>query len=207
MTADWKKVAERTEQLARLFKHAEEVTIEAPNGTSLKMGIKDTPVYKDTGLLVEPGSFGNLPAGEVCLSPLHGTTHGKLVLEWAPTWRLEKPVILDIEKGEVICVSGDDPYAKDLEDFLKQDRDYRNIAELGIGTNDKASRPDNILESEKILGTIHVALGDNSSFGGKVRTSFHQDFVVFYPTLTLLYPGGGKKVVLDRGHLENAFTS
>ena len=38
----------------------------------------------------------------------------------------------------------------------------RNIAELGIGTNDRATRPDNILEAEKILGTIHIALGDNS---------------------------------------------
>ena len=42
----------------------------------------------------------------------------------------------------------------------------RNLAELGIGTNDKASRPDNVLEAEKILGTIHLALGDNTGFGG-----------------------------------------
>ena len=206
MTADWKKVAERTEKIARLFRSAEETRIEAPNGTDLIMRIKDAPVYKDTGLLVEPGSFGNLPAGEVCLSPLPGTTSGKLVLEWAPTWRLSTPVVLDVRQGEVIGVLGQDPYAKDLENFLEQDPDYRNIAELGIGTNDKASRPDNILESEKILGSIHVALGDNSSFGGNVRTSFHQDFVVFHPTLTLLYPGGEKKIVLDRGQLNDECT-
>ena len=77
--------------------------------------------------------------------------------------------------------------------FLLFDQNFKNIAELGIGTNDRATRPDNILESEKILGTIHIALGDNSSFGGRIRTSFHQDFVVFQPTLTLMYPGNKKK--------------
>ena len=77
-------------------------------------------------------------------------------------------------------------------------------AELGIGTNEKASRPDNILESEKILGTIHIALGDNSTFGGKVRTPFHQDFVFFKPTVTLILTGGKRKLLLQRGKLHKA---
>ena len=74
-----------------------------------------------------------------------------------------------------------------------------NIAELGIGTNDKAARPDNILESEKILGTVHIALGDNSSFGGKISTPFHQDFVFFKPTLTLIYKNGRRKTLIRNG--------
>ena len=36
------------------------------------------------------------------------------------------------------------------------------------------------------MGTIHIALGDNSSFGGKVKTPFHQDFVFFRPTVVLI---------------------
>ena len=77
----------------------------------------------------------------------------------------------------------------------------RNIAELGIGTNDRATRPDNILESEKILGTIHIALGDNHSFGGHVRTPFHQDFVFFQPTVTVIGPSGVKTALLKKGNL------
>lgn len=203
VTADWKKIADRTKKIASLFRHAEEVLIDAPNGTNLRIGIKDIPIHEDTGLLTEPGSFGNLPAGEVFMPPESGAANGKLVLEFAPTWRLEKPVTLIIEKGEVVRVSGNDPYASELERFLERDKNYKNIAELGIGTNDKATRPDNILESEKILGTIHIALGDNSSFGGRVRTSFHQDFVVFSPTLTLLYPGDKRKDLLVRGQLKD----
>jgi leucyl aminopeptidase (aminopeptidase T) len=203
VAADLKRIADRTKKIASLFRHAEEVIIDAPNGTNLRVGIKDVPIYEDTGLLTEPGSFGNLPAGEVFMPPEYGTANGELVLEFAPTWRLEKPVTVIIEKGQVVRVSGYDPYAAELERFLEKDQNYKNIAELGIGTNERATRPDNILESEKILGTIHIALGDNSSFGGRIRTSFHQDFVVFHPTLTLLYPGDKRKEFLVRGQLKD----
>jgi aminopeptidase len=201
MTADWEKVAERSKKMADLLRGSEEILIEAPNGTNMRMGLRDVPIHEDSGILTKPGSYGNLPAGEVFLPPQEGTSDGKLALEWGPTWQLSEPITLYIEGGEVKKVSGVDPYTKELERFLEKDRNYRNVAELGIGTNDKARRPDNILESEKILGTIHVALGDNSSFGGTVSTPFHQDFVVFKPTVTIISQGGDKKQILTKGRL------
>ena len=62
-----------------------------------------------------------------------------------------------------------------------------------------AKRPDNILESEKILGTIHIALGDNSSFGGNVSTPFHQDFVFFRPTVILIHKDGNREILMKEG--------
>jgi len=79
-------------------------------------------------------------------------------LEWAPTHRLDHPVRLGIESGAVVDVEGEDEYAIALRERLEENPDFRNIAELGIGTNDRASRPDNILEAEKILGTIHNSI-------------------------------------------------
>jgi leucyl aminopeptidase (aminopeptidase T) len=35
------------------------------------------------------------------------------------------------------------------------------------------------------MGTIHIAFGDNHTFGGTIRVSSHQDFVVLNPTLTI----------------------
>ncbi|MEK7828962.1 MAG: hypothetical protein AAB256_04170, partial [Deltaproteobacteria bacterium] len=137
------------------------------------------------------------PAGEVFVAPVEGTTKGVMVIDWAPTFKLSSPVILKIEKGLVKDISGRDPYAKKLEAKLKENPDFRNIAELGIGTNDMAKRPDNILESEKILGTIHIALGDNSTFGGSVRTPFHQDFVIFKPTVTIVREDEEKTIMED----------
>ena len=198
MRVDWEELAVKTEALAATVRGGSEVSIQAPNGTDINIAIKGRPVFADTGSLDRPGAFSNLPAGEVFLAPLEGKTEGRLVLEWAPTRKLASPVILTIRKGVVTRVAGKEPYADELRKVLRKNRDFRNIAELGIGTNERALRPDNILESEKILGTIHIALGDNATFGGKVKTPFHQDYVLFDPTVTLTKRGRKREIVKER---------
>ena len=61
----------------------------------------------------------------------------------------------------------------------------RNVAELGVGTNDRAVLTGKILEDEKILGTVHVAFGNNASMGGSIDVPFHVDGIILKPTLTL----------------------
>ena len=98
-------------------------------------------------------------------------------------------------------ISGEDEFAQYLTTKLSERKENGNIAEFGIGTNNRATRPDNILESEKIIGTTHIALGDNSSYGGTVKTPFHQDFVFFKPTVTLIFRDGSKETILKTGKL------
>jgi leucyl aminopeptidase (aminopeptidase T) len=180
---------------------AESVEVKTPNGTHVFFSKKKRKALSDTGILTRKGSFGNLPAGEVFLAPVEGSAYGRLVLEWAPTRQLQSPIKLSIKNGYVVDITGKDEYAGYLRMKLSERRENGNIAELGIGTNKAAKRPDNILESEKILGTIHIALGDNSSFGGNVKTPFHQDFVFFKPTVTLIYKDGSRKDILKAGKL------
>lgn len=201
MTVNWKTLAKRTRDLAKKVNEALYIEISTPNGTRLRLNKEGREIGTDTGILTKRGSFGNLPAGEVYLAPLEGTAAGRLVIEWAPTHKLEYPVTFIVKKGRVTEVRGKDSYRDIIEGKLNENEEFRNIAELGIGTNEKANRPDNILESEKILGTIHIALGDNSSFGGKVRTPFHQDFIFFRPTVKLIFRDKRKELVLDKGRL------
>jgi leucyl aminopeptidase (aminopeptidase T) len=203
MQVNWKNMERRTEEIARIVNRYEKIEIETPNGTEIMFSKKGRKAMADTGIITKPGSFSNLPAGEVYLAPLEGTAEGKLVLEWAPTRKLKKPVTLRIGKGMVKKVEGNEKFVTSLEEKLREQKENGNIAELGIGTNDRAARPDNILESEKIYGTIHIALGDNSSFGGNVRTSFHQDFVFFQPTVTLISKKGRRMVILKSGKRYN----
>ncbi|GBE35844.1 2,5-dihydroxypyridine 5,6-dioxygenase [bacterium BMS3Bbin06] len=195
MDVDWKKLEKRTKAVARLVKRGSVVTIRSPNGTDITLSKRGRKTLADTGNLRKPGSFGNLPAGEVFFAPPEGTAEGRLVLEWAPTRRLSSPVTLVVKNGRVEAIEGREDFVKVLEDKLSERVENGNIAEVGIGTNERATRPDNILESEKILGTVHVALGDNSSFGGVTKTPFHQDFVFFHPTV-LLQPDSGEGVLL-----------
>ncbi len=200
MTADWPALAERTIKLAEILGRAGNIHITTPNSTDISFSIKDRPVKPDTGILTEPGSFSNLPAGEAFCAPVEGTANGRLVLAWSPTRELKAPVTVTVKDGRAVKVSGGEPYAAQLQATIDDNPLCGNIAELGVGTNDKASRPDSVLESEKILGTIHIALGDNSTFGGKVRVPFHQDFVFYNPTM-IAETDGEETTLLKEGNL------
>ena len=201
MRVDWHALAARTKCLAAAVNEAVEIVLETPNGTRMRFGKAGRQAKGDDGLLTAPGSFGNLPAGEVYLAPLEGTSEGVMVLEYGPTRKLTSPLELIVRNGMVTDIRGDEPLREWLEHRFAESEKNRNIAELGIGTNDRATRPDNILEAEKILGTIHIALGDNSGFGGTVQTPFHEDYVFYRPTLTAIAADGSITVLLQEGTL------
>jgi len=201
MRVDWHALAERTKRLAAAVNEATEILLETPNGTRMRFGKAGRQAKGDDGILTAPGSFGNLPAGEVYLAPLEGTSEGVMVVEYGPTRKLLTPLELVVHNGMVTGIRGDDPVRSWLEERFAESEKNRNIAELGIGTNDRATRPDNILEAEKILGTIHIALGDNSGFGGTVQTPFHEDYVFYRPTLTAKAADGSSRVLLRDGTL------
>jgi leucyl aminopeptidase (aminopeptidase T) len=203
MMVDWKKMENRTKEIAKVIRRYENIEITTPNGTMIRMSRRKREVHCDTGMIDRKGTFSNLPAGEVFMAPLETTAEGVMVLDWGPTRKFRSHIVLKVSGGMVRSIDGEEEYVRFLEDKLNEREENRNIAELGIGTNEMASRPDNILESEKILGTIHIALGDNSSFGGTVRTPFHQDFVFFQPTLTLFNSERNRKVLMKDGVLLN----
>lgn len=185
MSADFAAVRRRSRDVARLLTAGTEVHITSPKGTDLRLSIEGREGIPDDGDLKSPGAFGNLPAGEGFIAPVEGETRGRLVVDGS-AWlgRLDDPLILDFEDGYAVDISGEeaDRFRSNLE---PHGRDAFAVAELGIGTNEAARLTGNVLEDEKILGTIHVAVGDNHSFGGKIRVSSHQDVIVLDPTVTI----------------------
>lgn len=201
MAIDWQALAARTERLVSAINRAEWIRVTTANGTDMMICKQGRYAEGDDGLLTAPGSFGNLPAGEAYFAPLERKSHGVMVIEWAPTRKLDEPLRLTVEQGIVVGIEGNDRHRLTLEGKFAENDNCRNIAELGIGANDRASRPDNVLEAEKIMGTIHIALGDNTGFGGNVSAPFHEDYVFYRPTLTAIMADGGKEVIIDDGRL------
>ena len=196
MSADYESVRRRSRELARLLTQARQVRITTDKGTDLTLSIEGRTGISDDGDLRERGAFGNLPAGEGFIAPVEGRTNGRLVVDGS-VWlgRLQEPLVIDIENGYAISIEGAQSaqFKAMLEPY---GRDAFAVAELGIGTNEAAVLTGNVLEDEKILGTVHVALGDNHSFGGNIRVSSHQDGVVLRPSVAL-----DEQVILDRGRL------
>ena len=42
-----------------------------------------------------------------------------------------------------------------------------------------------MLEDEKVLGTVHIASGNNRGFGGNVDVPIHLDGMIIDPTVTI----------------------
>ncbi len=192
LSADYKIIARRTKSLARIITEGKSAHLKSGTGTDLRMSIEGMRGLPDTGIVHEPGSFSNLPAGEAFVAPVKGSAEGILVVDgsMAGVGIVEKLIKITIKNGEAVKIEG----SKKLEAIMEEyGRDARNVAELGIGTNDKVRLSGNVLEDEKVLGTVHVALGDNSTFGGAVSVPVHLDGIIRGPVLAV----DGKVIVKD----------
>ena len=96
---------------------------------------------------------------------------------------VSEPIRIVVKDGFAADIKGGSE-AKQLIALLEpHGKDGRNVAEFGIGTNDKAILSGNILEDEKVMGTVHIAFGDNKSMGGSVRVASHLDGLIKEPTV------------------------
>ena len=181
--------------LARLLTGAGEARITCPRGTDLRLDLTGRDGIPDDGDLTGERAFGNLPCGEGFTSPLGA--EGRMVTGCLASIGLPlgDPPVLTIEDGKLVSAS--QPEGDRLLAALDAAGGQgRNVAELGIGTNERAELTGNILEDEKILGTVHVAFGASAGIGGTVSVPVHLDCLILEPTLEI----GGERV-LERGQL------
>jgi aminopeptidase len=185
MNADYEEIAARTYRLCALLDKTRSVRVTAPAGTDIVMPIAGREAHASSGLFREKGQSGNLPTGEAYLAPLEGVSNGVVVVDgsMAGVGMVTEPLRIVVENGYATDITGG-PEARRLIDLLEpHGMDARTVAEFGIGTNDKAILTGVILEDEKVMGTIHIAFGDNKSMGGSVRVASHLDGLIKHPTV------------------------
>ena len=186
MSADMAALRRKGRAVAASLGTGSEARITCPRGSDLRLGLRGRTAIPDAGELTAPGAFGNLPCGEGFIAPLEGTSEGALVVDGsiAGIGRVSAPVALTVERGHLVEASG--PEGRRLLELLgEHGEDGTNVAELGIGTNEKAILTGEVLEDEKILGTAHVAFGASAAIGGEVQVPVHLDCVVLEPTVSV----------------------
>jgi len=194
ITADYAKVADITGKVTALLSGAKTAELHS-GGCVIRMSLEGRPGISSTGIYRNRGESGNLPSGESYIAPVEGTAEGEVLVDgsFAGLGVLSAPLHLVFKKGLLVKAEG--PDAGRLEKMLGDNPPARNLAELGIGTNDKARVTGVILEDEKIYGTVHIALGSNDTFGGTVAAGIHVDGIITRPKLFLdgkLVVGEGK---------------
>jgi len=193
MAVDFDTMAARSNAVADLLTQALEARVSCPRGTDFALDLTERRGTADDGRLTAPGAFGNLPCGEGFVAPLSGDGRIVVAATLASFGVAQELVTLTVERGRLVLADGG--VGPDFIQLLKDAGDQgTNLAELGVGTNDRARLTGNVLEDEKILGTIHVAFGASAGIGGTVSVPIHLDVVVLEPTLDV----DGTRV-LDQG--------
>lgn len=205
---DYGAMRKRCARIAAKLKYRKEVHVKTELGTDVTIGIRGREPKIDDGNFGAPGRGGNLPAGEIYISPQLGASHGTIVFDGSITLDetvvIKKPVKVEIENGFLTKIDGGKE-AKKLAAYLnfaekkpfemmkkgeldkrkaeEYSKNARNIGELGIGTNPKAKIVGNVLEDEKVLGTVHFAIGSN--YDHDASALIHSDGIVKKPTITV----------------------
>ena len=183
LNVDFHKIRKINNELISKLKNKSKIRIKTKRGTDIEFYVKGRRWIGDDGIYTKKGSFGNLPAGEIFIAPLENKTNGKIIADASigGIGKADKNIEITVKDGFIIKVSGG-KIANQFRNLLKN-KLYKNVAELGIGTNYKAKITGNVLEDEKVAGTCHIAFGNNRHFGGKVDVPFHVDVVIKKPTI------------------------
>jgi leucyl aminopeptidase (aminopeptidase T) len=192
MSADMEGLRRKGHAVAQALDRAAEARITDSNGTDLRLDLSGRKAIPDAGELTEPGAFGNLPCGEGFISPVSGD--GTLVIDGslAGIGLADEPAVLVLEGGHLTSARGGQGMAF-MELLTEHGEEGTNVAELGIGTNEKAKLTGEVLEDEKIAGTCHVAFGASAGIGGTIQVPVHLDCIVMKPTVEL----DGEPIVRD----------
>jgi leucyl aminopeptidase (aminopeptidase T) len=194
-------------------------------GTDIRIGLKGRAPKVDDGDFSSPGAGGNLPAGEVFVSPQLGASEGLIAFDGSIAAvkgdiLIREPIRCRVEGGFVVEVAGGEEAAAlrasldageeaarrlGREGALTPDkveayaRNARSLGELGIGLNPAAAVVGNMLEDEKAFRTCHFAIGAN--YDEDAPALIHLDGLVSRPTIVVVGANGRETVIERDGEL------
>ena len=201
INADYEDCDRRGRILGAALAEAKEIRVTTPLGTDIRGQVKGRPVQYETGLFKKPGQFAAFPDSEINISPIEGTTEGKVIGDvsiMSVGITLYDHVTLIVKQGKIVDIQGGMAAMKlrQILEALNDEKAY-NYAEFGIGLNPEARLCATNLEDLGRLGNCHAGIGSNFAIGGKVLAPNHID--VMYKDTTVSFDG---KVVLDKGVLK-----
>ncbi len=222
---DYTKLRSDCKRIIKALDSSASVRVTAPGGTDITIGLKGRKAKPDDGDFRTPGHAGNVPSGEVYVSPELGTASGVIAFDGSMALNegevvIKTPIVAEVTGGFIAKVSGRSEAKalrssiaggqskarkmvstgelpkKDLDSYV---RNAAAIGELGIGLNRRARIVANMLEDEKVYGTCHFAVGSN--YDGDAESLIHLDGLVKRPTITVVSSSGKETVLMDAGRL------
>ena len=227
---DYDELKKRCKRLGELFKNVVSVTVTSPGGTNISVPVKGRALMYDDGDFSKPGNGGNIPAGEVFISPLVGDgegtgCQGTIVFDGSMTFSdgdalLETPITCKVQDGYVSEITGGSEARRLIKTITE--------AELRSFINEKEGKlPEGMgavyKKNARNIGELGIGLNPSARITGNMLEDekafttchfaigenydndapslIHLDGIVRNPTISLLYEDGTMNTILDNGSL------
>lgn len=227
---DYRQLQERCNRLCQLYENVVTVEVTAPAGTDLVIPVAGRRPFRDDGDFSRPGTGGNIPAGEVFISPVVGNgtdtgCRGRIAFDGSMSVAggcvaIEEPILVEVAGGFVTSISGGSE-ADQLRDTITNAEEEARA----MGADGRLSPEDAQLycRNARNIGELGIGLNPAALISGKMledekafRTChiaigenydndahalIHLDGVVRNPTIDFVYQDGSRRRVLDTGEL------
>jgi len=203
---DYKKLVEKGKDIVGRISESVKVKVTSDKGTNIQFQVKGRKWIIDDGVIsqedIKLGDVGlNLPCGEVFVAPIEESAEGTVFFDVPTNYYGHKitGLKLKFKEGKIVSYDAEDGKKEFADAIAAATGDKDKIAEFAIGLNPKAQFINDILVDEKVLGTIHIAIGDNKgpAYGGKNSSSIHWDFIMTRPTVEV-----DGKTIMENGKLK-----
>ena len=188
MLVDFRKQERLVENVAKRLTNASVIRISSEEGTDMELSIAGREGHPITGLCKKPGDAQGVPDIEAYVAPVESSPRGVLVVDASTsvTGLLKSPIRIEIYRGEARRISGGSQ-ARRLVTMLERTKSKNSfrIGEFGFGLNPLARFCGSIIEDEAVMGTAHIALGENRPLGGRNAAPIHVDLVLRRPQVEL----------------------
>ena len=178
---DYALLQKRCALLCKKFENAVSVRVTAPGGTDITIPVKGRTPFSDDGCFSKGGAGGNIPAGEVFISPVVGGSEGRIVFDGSMTVTggdiaINEPIICDVSKGFVTAVynavSGpsspapqDSEAGKLLASITGSEQKARKMAQDGVFSKEKAASYE---RNSRGIGELGIGLNPAAKITGNM---------------------------------------
>ncbi|MCD6403475.1 MAG: aminopeptidase [Candidatus Aenigmarchaeota archaeon] len=202
---DYRWLRKVCKKLKPVVSDADRIRVTSRKGTDITFSTKGREAQVDDGDFRKPGQAGNLPSGEVFVSPTIATAEGRIVFDGSLSYSkgsmvLKQPVVVEFRNGYVKRIYGGKEalvFKKEVEKGVRMpfkvfkdkklaeeySKNAKHLGEFGIGLNPKAKIVGNVLEDEKVMRTVHFAIGAN--YDEDAKALIHYDGLVIRPTVEI----------------------
>lgn len=184
---DYALLQKRCRDLSARFENAVSVHVTAPAGTDITLGVKGRKPFDDNGDFAKGGQGGNIPAGEVFISPEVGSCKGRIVYDGSmsyagiPDGIITEPIICDFTDGYISAVydahsnppSPESDAGKLLASITASEQKSLAMKENGTFSAEKA---DAFFRNSRHIGELGIGLNPAATINGNMledEKAFH----------------------------------